>query len=165
MPETGLVDPQTARRLGRSWPLFHFTDSVHFQPESRAVSGVIESAQPHPKASELEMSLRKKFDSVLEHPVYAKDIDPLIRGPFGVARIELKEGAKPMHKKFFRCSGEREEALNKLIQKLIARGWIVPSKSEWTSQAFVVPKPADAAGNKQWRLDLDYRYLNSQKKR
>ena len=133
-------------------------------PEFRAVSGVIESAQPHPKAKSLEEALRKKYDHVMEHPVYAKDIDPKIRGPFGTAKIELKEGAKPMHKKFFRCSGEREEALNKMIQKLISRGWIVPSKSEWTSQAFVVPKPADASGNKQWRLVLDYRYLNSQTK-
>jgi len=132
--------------------------------ETRRVSGVIESAQPHPKAITLESELRKKYEHVMEHPVYAKDIDPKIRGPFGVCKIELKEGAKPMHKKFFRCSGEREEALNKMIQKLISRGWIVPSKSEWTSQAFVVPKPADASGNKQWRLVLDYRYLNSQTK-
>lgn len=88
----------------------------------------------------------------------------MIRGPFGVCRIELKEGAKPLHKKFFRCSGEREEALNKMIEKLISRGWIVPSKSEWTSQAFVVPKPPNAKGEKQWRLVLDYRYLNSQTK-
>ena len=59
---------------------------------------------------------------------------------------------------------EREVALNLLIEKLISRGWIVPSKSEWTSQAFLVPKPPDATGIKQWRLVLDYRYLNSQTK-
>jgi len=133
-------------------------------PDTVFVSGVIESASPHPKAAQLEQILREKFDDVMEHPIYAKDIDPRIRGPFGVCKIELKDGAKPMHKKFFRCSGEREEALNEMIKKLISRGWIVPSKSEWTSQAFVVPKPADASGKKQWRLVLDYRYLNSQTK-
>jgi len=36
-----------------------------------------------------------------------------------------------------------------MIDKLIDRGWIVPSKSEWTSQAFVVPKPPNAKGEKQ----------------
>ena len=66
----------------------------------------------------------------MDNPIYARDLDPEIRGPFGVCKIELTEGAKPSHKKFLRCSGEREEALNKLIEKLIDRGWIVPSKSE-----------------------------------
>jgi hypothetical protein len=65
------------------------------------VRSAIESAQPHPKATAFEQSLRKQFDDVLNHPVYAKDItDASIRGPFGVAKIELKDGAKPMHKKF-----------------------------------------------------------------
>ena len=130
----------------------------------RKCSGVIESASPHPRARELEADLRHRFDDVMEKPVYAKDIDPRIRGPFGIAKIELKEGAKPLHKKFFRCSGEREDALKAMIEKFISRGWIVPSKSEWTSQAFVVPKPSSVIGQKQWRLVLDYRYLNSQTK-
>jgi hypothetical protein len=116
------------------------------------------------KLRQLEQHLRENSTMSWNIPIYAKDIDPRIRGPFGVCKIELKEGAKPMHKKFFRCSGEERRHLNALIKKLISRGWIVPSKSEWTSQAFVVPKPADAAGNKQWRLVLDYRYLNSQTK-
>lgn len=142
-----------------------FTDGIPPTPENRLqVSSAIESASPDPKSKALEEALRRRFDDVMEKPIYAKDIDPTIRGPFGVAKIELKEGAKPLHKKFFRCSGEREEALNAMIEKLISRGWIVPSKSEWTSQAFVVPKPPDSTGKKQWRLVLDYRYLNSQTK-
>ena len=64
------------------------------------VRSAIESASPHPKARELEAQLRKNYEDVMEHPVYARDIDPTIRGPFGVARIELKDGAKPLHKKF-----------------------------------------------------------------
>ena len=36
----------------------------------------------------------------------------------------------------FRCFGEREEALNETIEKLIARGWMVSSRSERTSQAY-----------------------------
>ena len=76
----------------------------------------------------------------------------------------MKEGAKQLHEKFFRCSGERELALNTMIEKLISRGWVVPSRSDWTSEAFVMPKPNNAKGEKQWRLVLDYRYLNSQTK-
>ena len=69
-----------------------------------------------------------------------------------------------MKKRFFRCSGEREEALEELIEKMIQRGWIVPSKSEWAAQAFLVPKPPEPTGKKAWRLVVDYKYLNSQTK-
>ena len=105
------------------------------------IQSVIESGSQNDAAKDYISLIKAEFRDVLEEPIYAKDIDPKIRGPFGVCRIELKEGAKPMHRKFFRCSGEREEALNELIKKLISRGWIIPSKSEWASQAFVVPKP------------------------
>ena len=154
---------------GHCYPQQHLSGLSDSEGEAislptQRISGVIESATPHPQAEKLIAQIRKEFKDVLEQPIYAKDINPAIRGPFGVARIELKEGAKPMHKKFFRCSGEREEALKEMIAKLISRGWIVPSKSEWTSQAFVVPKPPDATGKKRWRLVLDYRYLNSQTK-
>ena len=108
--------------------------------------------------------LKEIFEDFLEKPVYARDIDPETRGPFGVARIELKDGAVPMKKKFFRCSGEREEAMDALITKMLDRGWIVPSKSEWAAQAFLVPKPPAPNGDKQWRLVVNYRYLNSQTK-
>jgi hypothetical protein len=91
--------------------------------EIQPLRSVIESAEPHPRAKVFEAQLRDKYVSVLEKPIFAREIDPEIRVPFGVAKIELKEGAKPMHKKFFRCSGEREEALNNMIQKLISWGW------------------------------------------
>ena len=91
---------------------------------------------------------------MIETPKYAKDIDPLTRGPFGVAHIHLKEGAKPMKKKFFRSGGEREEALEGMLQNMIDRGFIVPSTSEWSAQAFVVPKPSDSSKPGQNNGDL-----------
>ena len=60
-----------------------------------------------PDAEKFFASLRESLRDVTDHPVYARDIDPALRGPFGVCTIELKEGAKPMAKKFFRCIGER----------------------------------------------------------
>ena len=128
------------------------------------IASVIESASTIPEAQKYIEQLRILYADVTEKPLYARDIDPESRGPFGMAKIDLKEGAKPMKKRFFRCSGEREDALSDLIDKMLDRGWIVSSKSEWAAQAFLVPKPPDPIGKKQWRLVVDYRYLNIQTK-
>ena len=125
---------------------------------------VIASAKQHPDASSLVDEIQQLFHSELHEPKLARDVDPLVRGPHGVAHIELHDGAVPCAKKPFRTLGEREAALQGIIDKYLARGWIVPSKSEWASQAFVVPKPTKADGSKDWRLVIDYRYLNSQTK-
>ena len=90
-------------------------------------------------------------------------MDPEVRGPYGVAKIELKENARPLARKPFRL-GDREGPLREFITKFLERGWIQPSRSEWAAQAFIVPKPALADGTKQWRLVIDYRYLNGQTK-
>ena len=60
--------------------------------------------------------------------------------------------------------GLRETALKEIIDKYLERGWIRPSKSEWAAQAFVVPKPDTPNHQKQWRMVVDYRYLNSHTK-
>jgi len=79
-----------------------------------------------------------------------------IRGPHGIARIELKETAIPKQVSHSRLAGEREDAMNAIISKFLQRGWIKPSKSEWQAQAFIVPKP-EKNGQKDWRLVVDYR--------
>ena len=72
--------------------------SLHPPAEVPAqVSSAIETASPHPRSKILESELKKRYDDVMNHPIYAKDIDPENRGPFGNAKIELKDGAKPMH--------------------------------------------------------------------
>ena len=104
------------------------------------------------------------FHDELHSPKLARDVDPAVRGPFGVAKIELKESGRPLARKPFRTLGLREAALKEIIDKYLARGWIRPSKSEWAAQAFVVPKPDTPDHQKQWRMVVDYRYLNSQTK-
>ena len=94
----------------------------------------------------------------------AKDVDPKVRGPYGVAVIHLKDDAQPKAMKPFRMMGEREAALKGIIDKFIKRGWNRPSQSEWCCQAFVMPKPMKADMSKDWRMVVDYRYLNSQTK-
>ena len=76
--------------------------------------------------------------------------------------IELIDHARPSARKPFRMPEEKETALRAMVDKYLDRGWIRPSRSEWAAQAFIVPKPASADGKKQWRMVVDYRYLNSQ---
>jgi len=108
--------------------------------------------------------LLRLYHTELHEPKLARDVNPTLRGPFGKAKIELKETARPMARKPFRTLGEREIALKAIVDKYLQRGWIRPSKSEWAAQAFVVPKPETADHQKQWRMVVDYRYLNSQTK-
>ena len=87
-------------------------------------------------------------------------MDLSVRGPWGLASIELKPGAVARKKRPFRMPPERESALRTLLDKFESNGWIEPSTSDWSAQAFLVPKPADKSGVKKWRLVVDYRYLN-----
>ena len=57
-------------------------------------------------------------------------------------------------------TGERREACVNYVDKLLLEDLIEVSFSEWSSPAFVVPKKVKG----QWRLVIDYRYLNSQTK-
>ena len=134
------------------------------KPFFHTVSSVIEHSSYLPNCEKYIQDIHNSFSEVLHSQIFAKDIDLNTRGPFGMATIDLKDGAKPLKKRFFRSNSEREIALNTLIQKLITNGWIEPSKSEWAAQAFLVPKPPSSDGTKQWRLVVDYRYLNSQSK-
>ena len=138
---------------------YQFTNKTHLH-----IRSVIEHSNQLSQSDIYIEKIKNEFNDVLQHPLYASDMDPLTRGPFGIAHIELKEGAKPLKKRFFRSNQERETALEQLITKMIANGWIEPSKSEWAAQAFLVPKPANIDGTKEWRLVVDYRYLNSQTK-
>lgn len=128
-----------------------------------ALRGVIESGAQHPESGPYVAKILELFDSELNEPKLAKDVDESLRGPYGVARIDLIDGAVPLAKRPFRTLGERELALKGFIEKFKERGWIRDSKSPWAAQAFIVPKPPKL-GVKQWRLVVDYRYLNSQTK-
>ena len=60
-----------------------------------------------------------------------------------MAKTELKEGANTSKNRFYRANGDREVALDALIMSMLKKGWIVPSKSAWAAQAFLVPKLLD----------------------
>ena len=84
-------------------------------PEHRVMA--IESGAEHPDAADIIEGLKEKYNDVLFRQQLARDVDPEIRGPYGVATIELKDGAVPHKKRPFRMQAEREDALRKVIGK------------------------------------------------
>ena len=129
-----------------------------------ALRSVIASTTQHAEAGPWVERILRRFHGELHEPQLAKDVDPLVRGPYGVVQIDLKESARPLARKPFRMHPEREDALKEFVDKYLERGWIRPSRSEWAAQAFMVPKPPTPEGKKQWRMVVDYRYLNTQTK-
>ena len=94
---------------------------------------VIASTTQHPGASHWVEKILRRFHSELHEPQLARDVDPAVRGPYGIAQIELKEAARPLAKKPFRMHPEREAALREFVDKYVDRGWIQPSRSEWAA--------------------------------
>jgi len=126
----------------------------------------IESSEDYPDASRQTKLSKHDYSGVLYRQHLAKDVDKELRGPYGVAPIEVKDQAQPYKKRPFWMQAERETALRHVIETYLTRGWIEESSSDWCAQAFLVPKPADPKkpGEKQWRMLVDNRYLDSQTK-
>ena len=81
-----------------------------------------------------------------------------VRGPYGEAKIQLRQDPGVYRHREFALRGERKEAMEKIIREFIERGWLEPCYSEWASPCFVVLNKV--AG--EWRLVVDYRGLNTQ---
>ena len=152
------------------------------------ILSVIDAATQAPGAESYIELLKEEFHDVLFDKIFAKDVDPALRGPNGVAQIVLKPDAKPKKDTPFRMLGVREQALKIKLEKAEANGWIQKCPgSEWGARAFVVPKPnlqptpdqnqltvigpwspcygvkaPEVPDDELWRMVIDYRYLNSQ---
>lgn len=66
----------------------------------------------------------------------------------------------PIHTKPYRHPQIQKEEVKKQTEKLYSQGSIIPSTSPWSSPLIIVPKKADASGQKKWRMVIDYRPLN-----
>jgi hypothetical protein len=117
-----------------------------------------------PDASLLPMHERTRATNVVSdlHREYADVFPdelpagvPPARGvePF---RIDLKEGTKPFGRYGPRMTEANTQAAGKMLQELLAKGFIRPSRSPWGSPMFLVDKPD---GGK--RMVIDYRGLNA----
>ena len=109
-----------------------------------------------PKIQALRARLKQKYGETFfsGKPVFP----PPVRGPYGEAKIRLKQDPRVYRHREFALKGERKEAMEKILRDFIQRGWLEPCHSEWASPCFVVPKKV--AG--EWRLVVDYRGLNAQ---
>ena len=109
-----------------------------------------------PKIQALRARLKQKYGDTFfsGKPVFP----PPVRGPYGEAKIRLKQDPRVYRHRQFALRGERKEAMEKILRDFIQRGWLEPCHSEWASPCFVVPKKV--AG--EWRLVVDYRGLNAQ---
>ena len=109
-----------------------------------------------PKIQALRARLKQKYGETFfsGKPVFP----PPVRGPYGEAKIRLKQDPRVYRHREFALRGERKEAMEKILRDFIQRGWLEPCHSEWASPCFVVPKKV--AG--EWRLVVDYRGLNAQ---
>ena len=56
--------------------------------------------------------------------------NPSVRGAFGEATILLKQTYRRQSHRDFQMKGEREEAMDKILQEFIKRGWIEPCLSD-----------------------------------
>ena len=83
--------------------------------------------------------------------------DPPKRGPYGEAKILLKEGAIPVRQKVFGVHGERAAAHKQVTQEWLDNGYLeLAEESEWLSMTFPVPKKNPG----EWRGVVDMRGPN-----
>ena len=111
--------------------------------------------------------MREQIHADYDGKVLCKEVipNPPERGRFGYAHIPLKPDAIPQREKPFRQFGEKHEALKKITEEWIERGFIekpTEKNCEWLTQAFVVPKKSPTF---PWRGVVDMRGPNSQMRR
>ena len=149
------------------WPVGHLgrppepTGSGNDTPQ---VSSVVRvpgkvKAESHecPKIQAFTAKLKQKYvDTFFSgKPVFP----PPVHGLCGERKITLKQDPRVYGHPEFPLRDERREAMGRILQEFIDRGWLEPGHSEWASACFIVPK--NKAG--EWRLVVDYRGLNAKR--
>lgn len=66
----------------------------------------------------------------------------------------------PIHSKTYRFPKIHENGVKTQITTMLKQDIIKPSTSPYSAPIWVVPKKADASGQKKWRLVVDFRKLN-----
>jgi hypothetical protein len=74
--------------------------------------------------------------------------------------IRMEPGIEPVNAKPYRLPEAQKLEVRNQVEEL-KKGWIITeSNSPWNSPLLIVPKKADATGEKRWRLVIDYRKVN-----
>ena len=111
-----------------------------------------------PEEARIE-DVRQKIFKDFEGTVLTSQVphNPPKRGPYGEAKILLKEGAIPVRQKVFGVHGERALAHKKVTQEWLDNGYLeLAEESEWLSMTFPVPKKNPG----EWRGVVDMRGPN-----
>ena len=94
--------------------------------------------------------------------------EPPVRGQFGEAFIELREGYKANKQRPSENKRQKHQILRNIIERNLTEfGWIEGClTSEWCCAPFTVPKPPPADQNTidGWRMVVDFRNLNAETK-
>ena len=74
--------------------------------------------------------------------------------------IRIEPGVEPVNVKPYQLPETQKQEVRRQVEELRQGGIITESNSPWNSPLLIVPKKADATGEKKWRLVIDYRKVN-----
>jgi hypothetical protein len=74
--------------------------------------------------------------------------------------IRIEPGVEPVNVKPYRLPETQKQEVRRHVEEVRRGGIITESTSPWNSPLLIVPKKADATGEKKWRLVIDYRKMN-----
>lgn len=111
----------------------------------------------HMKVEQKEMmnSLAKKFPKLFSEPEEKLTYTTKV---FGEIRTSTDT---PIYTKFYPYPASLRREVETQVEKLLNDGIIRPSRSPYNSPVWIVDKKPDSQGNKQFRMVIDYRKLNS----
>lgn len=115
----------------------------------------IRTSHMNTKQTEKLKELIKRCPNVFSEPNKKLTYTTKVKGEIRLTSNE------PMYSRPYPYPMCLKEEVEKEIHKLLKDGIIRPSRSPYNSPVWIVPKKADASGEKKHRLVIDYRKLNS----
>ena len=129
-------------------------DALAEYSQPKASSDSTKCKMPHGHRENVPPELHSKLEGLLEkhHKLWDGDLG-LIKATSH--RLTLKPGAKPVRLNPYRLGPRSRGLIKTEVDRMLDRGVIEPSKSEWASPVVLVPKPDGSV-----RFCIDYRKLN-----
>lgn len=121
----------------------YFNDTVQRNTETTYMTAIDDESGIQDKLRNFLDEEMIKFQTVKGK---ASDVEHVIR---------LKPGTTPIKQRYYPCNPNKQEIINKEIDKMLADGIIEPSNSPWSSPIVLVPKK-----NKEVRFCIDFRRIN-----
>lgn len=114
------------------------------------------------KMDHMSDSQKNAINSLEEEyaPLFSKPNEKLTYTTTVVGEIRTTTDS-PVFTKFYPYPMPLKGEVESQIRQLLDDGIIRPSRSPYNSPVWVVPKKADSKGNKQYRVVIDYRKLNT----